>query len=125
MTVREDFPCGPVVLASPICSLSWGLVSKNKDIMKRAIFYVLTLWMISGALSCGSGPPSFKPSPGIVLLPTTVSLAVAQTQDFEATPINSTSAILFSVDGGDSFGTIDAAGLYTAPATVPPGGTAT
>ena len=92
--------------------------------MRRIFLYLLALATLVPVLCCGSSPPSFHPSPGISLLPTTVSLAVGQTQDFEGVAFNTNSAVIFSVDGGDAFGTIDAAGLYTAPATVPPEGRA-
>src|SRR4029453_17544566 len=93
--------------------------------MRRISLYAFALWMLSGVLSCGSSPPSFHASPGISLLPSALSLVVNETQAFEATVFNTNSPVVFSVDGGDAFGTIDPPGLYTAPAAVPPEGRAT
>src|SRR4030095_9516512 len=93
--------------------------------MRRLSLYAFALWLLSSVVCCGSGPPGFHASPGSSLLPSALSLSVNQTQDFEAAVFNSDSPVVFSVDGGDAFGTIDAAGLYTAPAVVPPEGKAT
>lgn len=65
------------------------------------------------------------PSIGIVILPTVANVVIGQTQQFEATVLNSSSGVIWSVDGGDEFGTVDATGLYTAPAAMPSGGLAT
>jgi hypothetical protein len=88
--------------------------------MKRLLFYTIAILLISPSFSCGgnSNHP-FAPSPGILLLPTTTEVVIGQTQQFEATVENSSSSVIFSVDGGATNGTIDANGLYTAPAVVP------
>lgn len=62
----------------------------------------------------------------VTVSPTEVSLQTGQTQQFAATVTGAASAgVTWSVDGGSGWGTISAAGLYTAPATVPNPATAT
>ncbi|MFO1519524.1 MAG: hypothetical protein U1F57_07700 [bacterium] len=92
--------------------------------MKRILFYFFALLALTPALCCGSSSTPFKPSPGVLVVPTTGNVVVGQTLQFEGTPQNDSSAVIWSVDGGNAFGTIDATGLYTAPAAVPAGGIA-
>lgn len=94
--------------------------------MTRRLFFFFALLCAYPAFSCGGGSsPSFNPTPGVLLLPTVANLVVGQTQQFTATVQADTSGLVWSVDGGNAFGTVDANGLYTAPSTVPAGGVAT
>lgn len=67
----------------------------------------------------GSSSTPFVATPGVIVLPLTVTLTPSQTQQFEATIVNTSTSVLWSVDGGDANGTVDANGLYTAPASIP------
>ncbi len=62
-------------------------------------------------------------SPTITVTPATVALQVGLTQQFTATLTNTTNKATWSVNGvaggNSSVGTVSAAGLYTAPATLP------
>ena len=93
--------------------------------MVRRLFFCLSLLLLYPAFSCGSSSTPFSPVPGVLLVPTVANVVVGQTQQFTATVQVDTSGVVWSVDGGDSFGTVDSNGLYTAPATVPSGGVAT
>ncbi|MBL7685674.1 MAG: hypothetical protein JNK65_06545, partial [Deltaproteobacteria bacterium] len=63
-------------------------------------------------------------SVGIFIDPPTADVVVGKTLQLKASPQNTSSGIMWSVDGGSSFGTIDTNGLYTAPAIVPSTGMA-
>ncbi len=68
--------------------------------------------------ACGKGAAPFVASPGVIILPSTVTLHSAQTQQFQATVLNTSTSVIWSVDGSSSNGSIDANGLYTAPASI-------
>jgi hypothetical protein len=69
-----------------------------------------------------SSPP---PSISVSISPISTSLQVGQTQQFTATVSGSNTAVSWAVNGAPggnaTVGTIDATGLYTAPAIAPPG----
>jgi uncharacterized protein (DUF1800 family) len=59
----------------------------------------------------------------IVITPSYETIAVNQTLQYKATVTGLTDmSVTWSVGGGSAYGTITAAGLYTAPATIPPNG---
>ena len=96
--------------------------------LRSAAIVVVALAMITGVISCSSdsdpvapNPPTPTPDPVIVTVqPTSVSVEVSQTQPFTATVTGvADTLVTWSVEEGDSWGTIDAAGLYTAPSAVP------
>lgn len=93
--------------------------------MVRRYPFLIAFFLLFPAISCGKKGTVFVPSVGIVILPTVTDVVVGETQQFEATVLNSSSGVTWSVDGGDGFGTVDATGLYTAPLIVPDGGQAT
>ncbi len=80
-----------------------------------ALFTIILFWSACGG---SNDAPPYVATPGVIVLPSTVSLVPGETQQFEATIVNTTTTALWSVDGGDVNGTIDESGLYTAPATV-------
>src|ERR1700682_2196910 len=85
-------------------SLLSGLVS----------FYVLAL------AGCGSGSVSKTPAITITVSPASASVAVNNKQQLTAIVSGtSNTAVIWSVAGGASNGTISSAGLYTAPAAAP------
>src|SRR5216684_8315345 len=72
------------------------------------------------ALLVGCAGTSSKTTVTISVAPTSVSVAVGNTQQFTATVTGtSNTAVAWSVAGGAANGTISSTGLYTAPATVP------
>lgn len=63
---------------------------------------------------------------GVSVTPPTATVAVGQTRAFVATVVGATNtAVVWSIDEGATRGTIDASGLYTAPAQLPAPPTAT
>ncbi len=95
-------------------------------VLPRIFLYLFSLSLLIPCFCCGgSDTVVFNASLGVYLDPQTATVAVSQTQQFTASPQNSSSGVTWSVDEGDSFGTINSSGLYTAPATVPTGSTAT
>jgi hypothetical protein len=63
---------------------------------------------------------------GVSVSPPTATVAVGQTRTFVATVVGATNtAVVWSVDEGAARGTINASGLYTAPAQLPTPPTAT
>jgi len=91
------------------------------------------VWVIAGGLallaSCGGGggggdEPPPPPPVSISVTPTTGTVKLTQTQQFTATVANSSNtAVSWALSGpgctGAACGTIDNAGLYSAPAVVP------
>ena len=62
----------------------------------------------------------------VTVSPATASVALGQSQQFSATVTGTINqAVAWTVDGGSTFGTVDANGLYTAPATLPTPASAT
>lgn len=78
-----------------------------------AIFLSMLFWA-----ACGNSSTPFVPTPGLIVLPSSASLGPGETQQFEATLVNTSTTVIWSVDGGDANGTIDQTGLYTAPASI-------
>jgi hypothetical protein len=87
------------------------------------------LWVILSCLaysSCGGGGAAPAPPPPVTISisPTTASLTVSSTEQFEATVGNTantsvTWAVNGKTGGSSTMGTISASGLYTAPDLVP------
>lgn len=77
------------------------------------------IFCLSMLFAC-SKKEEFNGSVGLIVLPSSVEVKLGEQKQFEATVFNSSSKILWSVDGGDSNGTVDSTGLYTAPAQRPP-----
>jgi len=63
---------------------------------------------------------------GVAVSPLTATVALGQSQTFVATVVGATNtAVIWSIDEGATRGTIDASGVYTAPAQLPTPPTAT
>ncbi len=84
---------------------------------------ILTIALALGALGCGSSSPT---TVTLTIAPTTVSVVTNLTQQFSAFVTGSsnmtvtwTIACATGVTATGACGTINAAGLYTAPATIP------
>lgn len=86
------------------------------QVFKKSIL----LLILFSVAACSKSSAPFVPTPGVVVLPSVISLGAGETQLFEATIVNTTTTVIWSVDGGDENGTIDQNGLYTAPATINP-----
>lgn len=74
----------------------------------------------------GSAKVTVAPAIAVSVNPAAPSVYAGQTQQFTASVANTTNGnVTWSVTGGAANGTVSAAGLYTAPATPPAGGSAT
>jgi hypothetical protein len=60
-------------------------------------------------------------TPVVAIFPSQATVAKGRTVDFTATLDGVVASVLWSVEGGAAHGSIDAAGVYTAPANVPDG----
>ena len=84
-----------------------------------------------GATVNNNPPPTPIPSPQLTVSPSSATVHVGASQQFTATvtPSGANHGVTWSVSGtgcmGASCGTIDTAGKYTAPATVPTSNTVT
>jgi hypothetical protein len=98
--------------------------------LSRTLFHRWpALLLVASILGCGgvvgSNPPQLPPSTITVdVVPPTASILLGEPQTFTATVSNSADkAVIWSVDGipggNSTVGTIDAAGVYTAPAILP------
>jgi len=88
----------------------------------RRMFLVLLGLVLTLCLSgCGTGTTTPIPQNiSVSVTPPTASVAINQSQPFTASVAGTTNtAVTWSVVGGAANGTITAAGLYTAPASVP------
>ncbi|MBZ5547645.1 MAG: Ig-like domain repeat protein [Acidobacteriia bacterium] len=89
----------------------------------------LVLLFAGFLVACGGGgsaPVSVSVSPGSANLYPSMAGAPVQTKQFTATVSNSTNhSVTWAVTGGSANGTVDANGLYTAPAVLPVGPSAT
>lgn len=83
--------------------------------INKIIFGIL-FWVLASA--CGNSSTPFVATPGVIVLPTVVTLGPGQSQQFQATVLNTSTSVIWSVDGGDVNGTIDQEGNYTAPASI-------
>lgn len=86
--------------------------------------FAVAIAVLTLAIGCGSNGPAPKP-PGVVpgpvaVFPGSASVPVNQTVQFVAfLPSAPTATFTWSVSGGSANGTITAAGVYTAPASIP------
>jgi hypothetical protein len=98
--------------------------------MKQFSFWLLLISILTW-LGCGGGGGSKKTTISVTLSPTSASVATGHFTQFAATVTGSTtsSAVVWSVNsvagGNTTVGTITNAGLYTAPGTIPTGGSVT
>jgi len=118
-----SLPLAGIVLA--------GLGSRRVQLRWKVVGLCLTLVLTGMVVACGGGSSSPPPPVSVSVSPSAVNTlypnlngAPVQAQQFTATVHNATNQGVTwqvnSVAGGNStFGTIDANGLYTAPATVP------
>lgn len=86
--------------------------------LKIIILLSLVCFIARFNMACGGGTAPFVGTPGVIVLPTTVTLGPSQTQEFQATIVYTTTTVIWTVDGGDANGTVDQNGNYTAPATI-------
>ncbi len=84
---------------------------KMKKIWIGILFLVLET-------ACGKSSAPFVGTPGVIVLPTTVTLGPGQTQQFQATVVYTSTGVIWSVDGGNAKGTINQNGNYTAPSSI-------
>jgi Pro-kumamolisin, activation domain/Bacterial Ig-like domain (group 3) len=111
-----------------------GLAGRGLPLRQKLVGLCLALAFMGFLVACGGGGSSTPPPPppiSVSVSPGSVNTlypnltgAPAQTQQFTATVHNSTNqAVNWQVNGvaggNATFGTIDASGNYTAPATVP------
>ena len=92
--------------------------------MRLAILTALAAVMVMTLSACGGGGNNNNNTPAVTVSPATANVVEGSTQQFTATVINSSSTtVTWQVNGvaggNSSVGTIDATGLYTAPAIVP------
>lgn len=101
--------------------------------MKRTVHWLL-LAILTTLVSCGGSSddsqPLPPPEPSITVSPATASVNAGATRQFTATVVGfSNTAVTWQVDGvaggSATTGTVNSAGLYTAPVVPPPGGTVT
>jgi len=108
-----------------------GLAGRGVPRRYKVVGLCLTLALTGFLVACGgggggsTGPPpisvTVSPNPVNNLYPS-LNGAPPQTQQFTATVHNSSNqSVTWTVAGGAANGTIDATGLYTAPAAVPAG----
>jgi hypothetical protein len=82
-----------------------------------ALFCSSAIFIFAG---CGGGGTSTPTPVTVSVAPSGTTVVVGQMQPFTATVSGTTNhAVTWSVNGGTAKGTISAAGVYTAPATVP------
>src|SRR6266481_5774965 len=85
--------------------------------MRRLLFLCLSC---AAVLVLGCASTSSKTTVTISVAPTAASVAVGNTQQFNATVTGaSNAAVTWSVAGGAANGSISSTGLYTAPVTAP------
>jgi hypothetical protein len=90
-----------------------------RRVMSR-IYGMLAIAFIIGCSTSSNKVTSQPATVSISVSPSTASVQAGQTQQFTASVTGtSNTAVTWSVAGGEANGTISAAGLYTAPATVP------
>ncbi len=93
--------------------------------MTKKLVALLCSSLILMLAGCGGGGMKTTPI-SVLVTPSAKNVVVGQTQTFMASVSGSTNtAVTWSVSGGSSNGTISAAGVYTAPATVPSPATVT
>jgi hypothetical protein len=118
-------------LSLPLASIVLvGLAGRSMPRRYKIVGLCLALAFTGFLLACGGGsssppppPPAISvtvsPNPANNLFPNLTG-APPQTQQFTATVHNSTNQnVTWAVTGGSANGTIDATGLYTAPAALP------
>jgi hypothetical protein len=116
-------------LSLPLVSIVLiGLAGRRLPRRYKIVGLCLALALIGFLVACGGGSSSPPPPPiSVTVSPNPVNTlfpsltgAPAQTQQFTATVHNSANqGVTWAVTGGNANGTIDANGLYTAPAALP------
>lgn len=96
----------------------------------RAILQLLLIPLATALAACAGTPGTVPPPISVQVAPVTASVQTGQTQQFTATVSGTTNtAVTWQVSSASasaaSIGTISASGLYTAPSSVPTGGTVT
>jgi len=82
--------------------------------MLRVLTFALLITLGIAASSCGRGPSSGSPAGSVMVTPATANVYQGMTAQFQAQVVgHSNQAVTWSVK--DGIGTIDSAGLYTAP----------
>jgi len=118
-------------LSLPLASIVLvGLAGRRMPRRYKIVGLCLALTVTGFLLACGGGgnsPPPPPPAISVTVSPNPVNNlfpnltgGTAQTQQFTATVHNSTNQnVTWALPGGSANGTIDATGLYTAPAALP------
>jgi hypothetical protein len=107
-----------------------GLAGRRLPRRYKIVGLCLALAVTGFLVACGGGSSTPPPPISVTVSPSTVNLypnltvngvqGTPQTQQFTASVTNSTNtAVTWTVTGGSANGTIDATGLYTAPAVLP------
>lgn len=94
----------------------------------RSLLTISLCLCIFAFSACTSGNTNSDTDSGIrvSVTPATATVAKGATATFSATTTGTAVAsVIWSVTGGDAYGTIDDNGVYTPPAIIPPQGTAT
>ncbi|MBZ5656925.1 MAG: Ig-like domain repeat protein [Acidobacteriia bacterium] len=106
-----------------------GLAGRRLPRRYKIAGLCLALAVTGFLLACGGGgsaPVSVSVSPASANLYPSMAGAPVQTKQFTATVSNSTNnSVTWAVAGGSANGTVDANGLYTAPAVLPASSSAT
>jgi hypothetical protein len=94
--------------------------------MTRQFVALICLALVVIATGCGGGSKTTPTLVTVTVAPSTVSVVVGQPETFTATVTGTTNnAVTWSLSGGSAAGTISAAGVYTAPSSVPSPATVT
>jgi hypothetical protein len=123
--VRYTAPSGAEVFGAGTLQFAWGLDGWRWSGDSGAADPRLVTFTRNMLSEMGGMGDSEPPAPSVTVTPATATVQVGATRQFTATLQNATGGVQWSVDGGAGNGTVTASGLYTAPAGVPAGGTAT
>src|SRR5690348_10471900 len=100
--------------------------TKGGSMTRRVISRTMVMFVIAFLIAGCNSSPKKADSISISISPSTASVQTGQTKQFTANLTGSTNTgVSWSVVGGSANGSISASGLYTAPDTVPSGGTVT
>ena len=104
-----------------LVGLTGGRLPRRYKIVGLCLILTLTGFLVACGGSSSPPPPVVTVSPNAVsTLYPNLAGAPPQTQQFSATVSNTTSqTVTWAVTGGSANGSIDATGLYTAPAALP------
>ena len=122
---RSDRPRGP--------NSNFAALRAGRHIFTRKISRGMMSILLIALAGCGyAGTPPGPPPPNVTVTiqPTSASLFLGQTQAFQATVVGSTNtSVTWQVNGvaggSAAAGTISSSGLFTAPAILPSGASAT